>query len=193
VNLDDSGGTATTYDIWGAQLEQQSYATSYIPTEGSTVTRNQDVCNNGGSLASINSTEGTLYFEGSGLVNGGVNRYISISDNTTSNRLQLIFASTTNRLQIGGSNLTAINYNSFVQTDNNKIAFSYSALGVRVFVNGVLVGSHTDNASFPTNTLTTLDFALWNQTSLPFYSKTKALAVWKEALSDAELTELTTI
>ena len=42
------------------QVEQQSYATSYIPTEGSTVTRNQDVCTNGGSLASINSTEGVF-------------------------------------------------------------------------------------------------------------------------------------
>ena len=51
--------------FFGMQLEQQSYATSYIPTDGSTVTRNQDVCDNGGSLASINSTEGTLYFEGS--------------------------------------------------------------------------------------------------------------------------------
>ena len=29
--------------------------------------------------------------------------------------------------------------------------------------------------------------------SSPFYGKTKALAVWKEALSDEELTELTTI
>ena len=28
-----------------------------------TVTRNQDVCTNGGSLASINSTEGVLYAE----------------------------------------------------------------------------------------------------------------------------------
>ena len=35
---------------WGAQVEQQSYATSYIPTEGTTVTRNQDLCTNGGVL-----------------------------------------------------------------------------------------------------------------------------------------------
>ena len=33
------------------------------PHEGTTVTRNQDVCTNGGSLASINSTEGVLYAE----------------------------------------------------------------------------------------------------------------------------------
>ena len=180
--------------LWGANAtNDQDYATSYIPSNGSTVTRNQDVCTNGGSLASINSTEGTLYFEGSGLVNGGVNRYISISDNTSSNRVQLVFAGTTNRLNVSGANFSSINYNSFVQTNNNKIAFSYSALGVKLFVNGVLVGSNTDNASFTPNTLTTLDFALWNQTTVPFFGKTKCLAVWKEALSDEELTELTTI
>ena len=52
------------YICWGYQLRAKFlYATSYIPTFGSTVTRNQDVCTNGGSLASINSTEGVLYAE----------------------------------------------------------------------------------------------------------------------------------
>ena len=52
--------------IYGFQTEEQSYATSYIPTNGEAngVSRNQDVCTGGGSLASINSTEGVLYFEG---------------------------------------------------------------------------------------------------------------------------------
>ena len=45
---------------YGVQAELGT-GTSYIPTEGSTVTRNQDVCNNGGSLASINSDRGGYY------------------------------------------------------------------------------------------------------------------------------------
>ena len=61
-NTYQGDGTSGLY-IWGAMLEQNSFSTSYIPTEGSQVTRNQDVCTNGGSLASINSTEGTLYAE----------------------------------------------------------------------------------------------------------------------------------
>ena len=69
----------TDIQIWGAQLEQQSYATSYIPTSGSTVTRNQDVCTNGGSLASINSTEGVLYAEIAALADDGTNRAISLN------------------------------------------------------------------------------------------------------------------
>ena len=59
VNIDDyNSATATSYDIWGAQLEELSYATSYIPTEGSIKTRLADICNNAGSSDLINSTEG---------------------------------------------------------------------------------------------------------------------------------------
>jgi hypothetical protein len=191
-------GTLTEYLVWGANAtNDQDYATSYIPSNGTSVTRNSDVCTNGGSLASINSTEGVLYFEGSTLVNGGSNKYISLSNNTSSNRLQVIFHNNSNRLSItmvgAIGSVGAINDLSFVQTNNNKVAVSYSALGLRLFVNGVLVGSNTDNASFTPNTLTTLDFALWNQTTAPFEGNTKCLAVWKEALTDSELQELTTI
>ena len=53
-------GTSGVY-IFGAQLEQGSYATSYIPTQGSAVTRLADVCSNGGNEQVINSREGVLY------------------------------------------------------------------------------------------------------------------------------------
>ena len=57
-------GTSGLY-AWGAQLEQQSYATSYIPTSGASATRNQELCNNATPV--INSEEGTLYAEISAL------------------------------------------------------------------------------------------------------------------------------
>ena len=39
VTLDDFGATATQFDVWGAMLEENSIASSYIPTSGSTVQR----------------------------------------------------------------------------------------------------------------------------------------------------------
>ena len=193
VQIQNQDTGAVDCEIYGAQVEELPYASSYIPTNGAIATRLADSVTGAGDTSTFNSTEGTLYFEGSTLVNGGVNRYISISDNTSSNRRQLVFSSVTNRLQISGTNTTAINYSSFVQTNNNKVAYSYSASGVRLFVNGVLVGSNTDNASLPTNSLTTLDLALWNQTSAPFQGKVKSLITFNTALTDAELECLTTI
>ena len=183
--------------IWGAQLEQLPYATSYIPTlTGSTVTRATETANGAGSADLINSTEGVLYAEIAALVNGGANRYISLSDNTTSNRLNIIFSSNTNRLTISGTgnigSFTNVNFFSYTQNVYNKIAIKYSSSGVKLFVNGSLEGSNSDNVSWTSNTLTTLDFSLWNQSTAPFEGKVKALAVFNEALSDTELTELTT-
>lgn len=192
-------GTSGIY-IWGAQLEFLSYATSYIiSNSGATTTRAADTANGAGNSTVINSSEGTLYFEGSALFNGGDNKYISLSDNTTSNRIQLVLTSTANRISVIGGNgsvsgaFTAIISNSHNQTDNNKVAFKYSSSGVKVFINGIEIGSNTDNISWTSGTFTTLDFALWNQSSAPFYGKVKSLQVYTTALTDAELTTLTTI
>ena len=51
--VDFRGGTTLSEIIvWGANAtNDQDYATSYIPSNGSTVTRNQDVCTGGGSFS----------------------------------------------------------------------------------------------------------------------------------------------
>ena len=58
----DSTGT---YYIWGPQLEEGAFATSYIPTSGSTVTRAVDSAKiTGTNFTNFhNATEGTLYGE----------------------------------------------------------------------------------------------------------------------------------
>ena len=55
-------GTSGFY-IYGAQLEQGSYATSYIPTQGSAVTRLADSCSQTTPDGVIGQTEGTMYAE----------------------------------------------------------------------------------------------------------------------------------
>ena len=180
--------------IWGAQLEQQSYATSYIPTSGSTVTRNQDVCTNGGSLASINSTEGTLYFEGAALANDGTSRVICLSDGTNSHRVLLSYTPTTNQIQgFHNNGVDVINLIFVVSdiTNFHKFAFKYSLNDFALWVDGVEVGTNFSGTTNIPNTLNELKFENASGSS-DFFGKTKALAVFPY-LSDAELTELTTI
>ena len=178
--------------IWGANAtNDQDYATSYIPTSGSTVTRNQDLCTNGGSLASINSTEGVLYAEIAALANGGLSRYIALSNGSNNERVQIIYSSTANYIvmNVVSSNSVQAQFTVTVpQTQYNKLAISYKANDVSFWLNGIKV--HTDtNATMPIG-LNVLEFQRPNNTS-SFFGKTKALAVWKEALSDQELADLT--
>ena len=188
-----SDGTSGVY-IWGAQLEQQSYATSYIPTNGEPngVTRNQDLCTNGGSLASINSTEGVLYAEIAALSDDGTTRRLAISDGSNANRVLIGYNTPTNSIQFviqsGGS--TSVNQ-TFTLTDAtqfSKVAFKYKENDCSFWIDGVKVGIDI-TALMPIG----LNQAIFAQGDIarPFFSKTKALAVWKEALSDEELTLLT--
>jgi len=176
-----------------AQIEQLNFATSYIPTTTTTVTRNQDVCTGGGSAASINSTEGVLYFEGSALANDGTSRRISLNDGTSSNKVNLEYDETSNRIRASitsGGSAQTLTYNAPNLLQFNKIAVKYKLNDFAIWFNGVEVV--TDTSGNAPISLTELSFNN-SGTSLPFFGKTKAVAVWKEALTDAELTSLTTI
>ena len=181
--------------FFGMQLEQQSYATSYIPTDGSSVTRNQDLCTNGGSLASINSTEGVLYAEAA-YNNSGIASIISLTDGTNNNRV-MIFWNTNNTIiffiRVNSSYVAeyTILSSEVDVLSFNKLAIKYKTNDMSFWLNGTKVATDTNGTMFSPNTLTKLAFN--SGSDGVFYGKTKAVAVWKEALSDSELQSLTTI
>ena len=195
LNALNSGGTI---QIWGAQLEQSSFATSYIPTSGSTVTRLADAAFGAGSSDLINSTEGVLYAEIAALANGGVgDRYISLgSGSDVTNTVQLLYHNTANRINFrvtkGGSFQVNISDFTFEQTENLKIAVKFKANDFALWINGVERVTDTSGQTFDVGTLQKLQFDSGNRAS-DFFGKTKCVAVFKEALTDAELTCLTTI
>jgi len=193
VDISMSGGVVGSYFyIWGAQLEQQSYATSYIPTSGASSTRLRDLASGSGNSTLINSTEGVLYFEAkTDELNVGS---ISINDGTLSNRITARFRSDISKIQLSTAGSTDdfnLNSDAITLSDYNKIAIVYNNGDYYFVINGVK-GSVQSRGTFSANTFTKLDFNRGGGGEV-FFGKVKALAVYKEALTDAELTALTTI
>jgi hypothetical protein len=178
-----------SFYLWGAQVEASSYATSYIPTSGSTATRLGETAKNAGGAGVFNSGEGVLYAELSGLVNGGVDRSISLSDGTTSNYLRITLHANSNRIAFFSGN--GVNYNNydFSQSSDLKMAFQYKENDWKIYINGTLKGTDTSALTFSPNTLSNLSFSLVSTS--PFYGKTKNIQVFNYALTDEELQTLT--
>jgi len=195
-NLSTYAGSTSQYtEYWGLQVEQGSYATSYIPTLGSTVTRNQDVFTRDGISSLINSTEGVLFVEMAALADDGTSRDISVSDGSSSNYARISLSNAVGNIEynvvVGGST-KASGVSAITQTNFNKIAVKWKINDFALWVNGSEVLTDLSGTSFTASTLTTLNFDRGSGTNY-FYGKVNQLQVYPTALSDAELTTLTTL
>ena len=179
--------------IYGAQLEQGSYATSYIPTNGSTATRLADTANGSGNSEVFNDSEGVLFADISAFVGaGGGTRRIEVSN--------AVAASQYVRLQIAngdgslygivnnGTQQFLFNATSFNATLSNKISLKYKQNDFSLFLNGFEVGSSNVGNTFANGILTQANFS---STLSEFYGKTKELGYYDTALTDLELETLT--
>jgi hypothetical protein len=186
------GATARDIQVWGAQVEEGSYATSYIPTSGSTVTRNQDIFTRDGIGSLINSTEGVLFVEIASLSESGNYRELGLSDGTTSNRVLISYKSTDNviRGSFQGSGGANLEYTVTSSKDFHKIAVKWKVNDFALWVDGVEVGSDTSGSSFPADTLNSLALDDGGGAS-KFFGKVKQLQVYDTALTDTQLAALT--
>ena len=194
----DSAGNFAAGSIYiqYAQLEQGSYATSYIPNFGNSAgaTRSADDCNNGGNEQVINSTEGVLYAEISALADDSTNRQITLKGADASNRLVLKYDNQSNIIQsfnrVGGSESAFLSATVSDITNFNKVAIKYKLNNYALWINGVEVDTAVLGTTWAANTLTDLKFS---DGGSDFYGKVKSVQVYTTALSDAELQALTTL
>lgn len=180
--------------IWGVQAEESSFATSYIPTNGSTVTRNEDTCLDSGTSQDFNSLEGVLYCEIAALVDGDTNRNIAISNGNTNNTVEIFYQSGTNaikwRLKANTNPGVQYTVTDTDRTEFNKIAFKYKSGDSTMWLNGVKRFTDTDTFNL-SGSLSELSFSNGSTGNI-FEGKVREVRVYTKALTDAELTTLTT-
>jgi len=178
-----------------AQAENLGYTTSYIKTEGATVTRLADVVNNAGDVNSFNSEEGVLYVECAALADDLTNRFISISDGTYDNAVTIIFHATSNEIwgyiKVSGSPIAILIHTLNDATSYTKVALKWKLNDFSLWVDGTEEATDSLGTMPIADTLNEFSFNRGDEAN-PFYGKTKAVKVFKTALNDTQLAQLTT-
>lgn len=174
-----------------AQLEAGPVPTSYIKTEGSQVTRAFDA--HGRSLTALGDF--TLYCEVkiSTLSN---NRFLWLSqNNTSSDRIVLACTSANNQLiAFYGVNAVFTNIqssNNFLNTNSYfKLAVRRVGLTLSLFANGQLIGTNSSAANYSSG-LNSIAIGREGSGGNPIGSSFKNLKIYRNALSDQQLIDLT--
>ena len=177
-------GNDTNFYAWGAQVEQSSYPTSYIPTTSSSATRVADACFKTGISSLIGQTEGVLFWD-INFVADGTEQTINISDGTNFIYLQKY---SDNKIYTGvynGSFVGSVT-SSVLTSGRKKIAFGYILNSLVLYINGVSIGTDL------TSTIPTCDrlsLTVSNTGSI----ETNNFILFPTKLTNAELASLTTI
>ena len=191
-----STGSDDTLDllIWGAQVEEGSYATSYIPTNGTTVTRLAETANGAGNSDTFNDSEGVLMAEMSNIANDGTFKFISLSDGTLDNVVWIYYRSADNAINFRVLSSASTSFDEIYVAENstnfNKLALKYKENDFSAWVNGFEVLTDSSGLTFSSETLNTIEFSRSDDTN-HFYGNTKQIQYHNSALTDSELEQLT--
>lgn len=187
-----SPNTTGTNTFYGAQIEQGSYATSYIPTNGSIGTRVAETCSQTPPSGIIGQTEGTMFLDFniddiSLQTQDPVLMYLKNSSGITS-----YFEMYDN----GNFVVAHINSGSITLTKNgltdgrHKAAFAYKDNDFAFYVDGTLAGTNTNF------TVASSQTEVGMQYTSPLYTGKQSvndMKLYNTRLSNAELQALTTI
>ena len=189
-------GTSGVY-LFGAQVEEGSFQTSYIPTNGSTTTRNAETCTGAGNAATFSDSEGVLMVEAATLVELLTqNHIISIHDGTTNNRVRIYWREDVPSELIfsvfdGGVLIYTYTTTSIALDDMNKVCLRYGSNNFSAWANGFKLDEQTSGGSLSLQ-LNTLDFnKAIGSASNAFYGNTKQIQYYNSVLTESELEKLT--
>jgi hypothetical protein len=176
-DTDRNCNQASVSHFYGAQIEQGAYATSYIPTLSTSVTRLADIASKTGVSSLIGQTEGTIFFE--------VNDF-SYNPQAVLFKITGLISSqtrTTNQIRFEG---TGYDYFYTPTQKHLKIAAAYTASTIVIYVNGVQV--HEDTSV----TISGGSNLIFNETGNGTEILNQAL-LFKTRLTNAQLAELTAL
>jgi len=184
-------GSGTIY-IWGAQVEQGSYPTSYIPTYGTSQTRSIDLTTADTSSFYTDSSKGTLFTELSFplAADGNYNGWF-FWNGSGYHRIVLQRRGDTGRGQIevrinNTTQASVISSSAITLEDNHKMLVRWDGNVFTLFIDGVNIGNDTSTDVYSGTDLNELS-------SRPTYNAAniKQAVLFPTALNDSECIALT--
>jgi hypothetical protein len=175
---------------YGCQVELGAYATSYIPTLGTSVTRVADVASKTSISSLIGTTEGVMYFDFKMRANSGNN--VSVIRLTGGSDELVIFGESAGNLGVFSSKtgLTYIEYTTAFDKQF-KVAYAWKANDYALYVNGSPISVSSVSSAF-----TSLANVYINQTAAGVEIGKVVAAqalLFKTRLSNSDLASLTSL
>lgn len=186
-------GTATsaTIAIWGAQYEDGSTATSYIPTVASQLQRNADVISKTGVSNLIGQTNGTIFVEANLRVNADERRLLTISNGTELQRIIFWTLGTTLYISFNGVGVSSGNF----PIGTAKIAVGYT-IGASSTTYSIKVNNNTlitGTAAAAPNPLSAINLGSNSTSGLQLNDRIESATLFTTRLIDQQLATLTAI
>jgi len=182
--------------VYGAQLEEGSYPTSYIPNHsGGSVTRGADSNVASGLSSVIGQTEGTIFIElDIENLTGEYRRIIGVSTSTTDNSIQLILTAvgTLEAYISQGGTYSLAYYGPTLSTGVQKLAITYKTNEAKIYRNGTLLTTDT-SVVVPACSNLYLGKIPTATTSHIIGNKIKQSLLFDTAISEADAITLTTL
>jgi hypothetical protein len=189
-----TGDGTSSIAFWGAQFELGAYASSYINTLGSAVTRGEDDASKTGISSLIGVNGGSIFveFDANGVNVVGANYLFDLSDGTNfdANRISMYWTSSSDLVLFYGygGTYTSEAYTSSIAT-TKKVGVRWTSTQIQAVINGVAQTAVTYGNSSPTKLNIASRFNNIEQLAL----NAKQCILFNTTLTAAQLAELTTI
>lgn len=170
-----TGDTVTELTVWGAQIEEASFASTYIPTTTGSVVRNIDA-DTYATAGNFSDTAGTMYAEVSYSV------WANVAGSIVGSATQGMMPLATNSGVKGYDGTNTVNGTAGTPSGTVKMAVAWTGSTMLVCGNGTAVVSGSYDGA-------------WNLTTIGIgtgsFANIKNVRIWSRALSSSELQAVT--
>jgi hypothetical protein len=124
-------------------------------------------------------------------LNDDTQQQIGIYGSSISKQVRIVITNSIIKAQLYNGAYQANMSSTQTVTDFNKIAFKYKENDFALWVNGIEVANDNVGSTFPANDLDKVNLTSQDGSYLSAQANVKSVAVFKEALTDTELAQIT--